>query len=319
MPASTCRRTSRRIAASSSERSARNGVTNAVPHPLHTLLLLANPLPIIRPRFTISRNSNQPFFPTTQRAACKAPRAKPSRLRAVCRSVMVSAAESNPISCVPGCAPARFELTSTRRDRAALLHLLDHLEQRAAGRIFLRGVVNLPGPRAIFRIAAPAAARPRPPDAENTFTPIEKFGTPHQADAALLDRRAGARRCRSSHPVVPTTTFTPIAASRSIFSTTAAGTENSTATSMPRKFSAVMPAPFALSSMSSRSGTSKPYSGASCSTRRPIFPYPTIARFDSCPPPRAFGGQKLLTIRCRSPTASASSLFAIRSSLVCAT
>src|SRR5579859_1251350 len=56
----------------------------------------------------ICRNSKTPCLPATHRAARKAPRAKPSRLRAVCRSVMVSAAESNPISCVPGCAPARF-------------------------------------------------------------------------------------------------------------------------------------------------------------------------------------------------------------------
>src|SRR5205807_4856937 len=46
----------------------------------------------------ISRNSKRPFFPTTQRAALSAPRAKPSRLRAVWRSAMVSAGESNPIS-----------------------------------------------------------------------------------------------------------------------------------------------------------------------------------------------------------------------------
>src|SRR6266849_2370300 len=58
----------------------------------------------------ISRNSKTPFLPASHRAARKAPRAKPSRLRAVCRSVMVSAAESKPTSCVPGCAPARLAL-----------------------------------------------------------------------------------------------------------------------------------------------------------------------------------------------------------------
>src|SRR5260370_25225047 len=63
----------------------------------------------------ISRNSKTPLLPTTQRAARSAPRAKPSRLRAVWRSVMVSAAESNPISCVPGCAPARLEAKPTTR------------------------------------------------------------------------------------------------------------------------------------------------------------------------------------------------------------
>ncbi len=61
----------------------------------------------------ISRNSNTPCLPLIHRSACNAPRAKPSRLRAVCRSVMVSADESKPISCVPGCAPARFEARLT--------------------------------------------------------------------------------------------------------------------------------------------------------------------------------------------------------------
>src|SRR2546427_246072 len=52
---------------------------------------------------------------TTQRAARSAPRAKLSRLRAVWRSVMVSAAESKPISCVPGCTPARLQPKFTAR------------------------------------------------------------------------------------------------------------------------------------------------------------------------------------------------------------
>src|SRR5262249_50676517 len=45
---------------------------------------------------TISRKSKNPFFPATHRAARRAPRANPSRLRAVCRMVMLSAAESKP-------------------------------------------------------------------------------------------------------------------------------------------------------------------------------------------------------------------------------
>ena len=62
-----------------------------------------------------------------QRAASSAPRAKPSRLRAVWRSVMVSAAESNPISCVPGCAPARLELMPTdRRGSACSISCTSH-------------------------------------------------------------------------------------------------------------------------------------------------------------------------------------------------
>ncbi len=46
----------------------------------------------------ISRNSYMPFFPTIHRAARSAPRANPSRLRAVWRSVMVSPGQSKPIS-----------------------------------------------------------------------------------------------------------------------------------------------------------------------------------------------------------------------------
>src|SRR5579864_8182235 len=48
---------------------------------------------------------------------------------------------------------------------------------------------------------------------------------------------------------------------------------------MPRKRSRVMPLPFSFSAISRRSETLKPYSGASCSTRWPILPYPMIARF----------------------------------------
>src|SRR6202521_2161650 len=63
----------------------------------------------------ISLNSKKPFLPTIHRAACRAPCANPSRLRAVCRSVIVSTAESKPISCVPGCVPARLALRLTCR------------------------------------------------------------------------------------------------------------------------------------------------------------------------------------------------------------
>jgi hypothetical protein len=50
----------------------------------------------------IDENSYKPFFPMIQRAARKAPRANPTRLRAVCVRRIVSASESNPISWVPG-------------------------------------------------------------------------------------------------------------------------------------------------------------------------------------------------------------------------
>ena len=50
----------------------------------------------------------------------------------------------------------------------------------------------------------------------------------------------------SSQPVVPITMFTPSAAMPSTFRGTAAGIEKSMATSMPRKFSAVMPSTFGV-------------------------------------------------------------------------
>src|ERR1019366_4559490 len=85
-----------------------------------------------------------------------------------------------------------------------------------------------------------------------------------------------ASRC-SSQPVVPITRLTPSAAIRSTLRSTAEGMEKSMATSMPRKFSGVMPSKTALLNSSSLSATVKPYSGASCSTSFPILPYPTIA------------------------------------------
>src|SRR2546430_12588429 len=57
------------------------------------LMIRRPPRSTLFPYTTLFR-SNSPFFPTTQRAARSAPRAKPSRLRAVWRSVMVSAARS---------------------------------------------------------------------------------------------------------------------------------------------------------------------------------------------------------------------------------
>ena len=52
----------------------------------------------------------------------------------------------------------------------------------------------------------------------------------------------------------------------------ASGTVNSMVACMPRQLSSVSPAPFLLVADVSRSLTSKPYSGASCSIMRPILP-----------------------------------------------
>ena len=63
---------------------------------------------------------------------------------------MVSAAESKPISCVPGCAPARLELVSMARSNPGGFHLFHQLEQCARRRVFLGDVMDLPGPGAVF-------------------------------------------------------------------------------------------------------------------------------------------------------------------------
>src|SRR5712692_5721975 len=119
-----------------------------------------------------SRNSKNPFLPITQRAAFSAPRAKPSRLRAVWRSVMVSAGESNPISCVPGRAPARFELTSIGRAYPALFISSTSLSSVPDGASFLaawwisHAQAPYSGWSASRRAASDATRR-------KTFTPAE--------------------------------------------------------------------------------------------------------------------------------------------------
>ena len=95
-------------------------------------------------------------------AAFNAPRAKPSRLRAVWRRVMVSAAESKPISCVPGCAPARLELTSIGA-RSRPFSSPRPASERSRRRILFCRVVDLPGPGAVFRLLTRAGARLRRP------------------------------------------------------------------------------------------------------------------------------------------------------------
>ncbi len=110
----------------------------------------ADAAPVRPSSFRISRNSNTPFFPAIQRAASSAPRANPSRLRAVWRSVMVSAGESKPISCVPVCPPARLELSVSEPVNPARADLFGELLQRAGGRIFLGGMVNFPAPGFVF-------------------------------------------------------------------------------------------------------------------------------------------------------------------------
>ena len=98
---------------------------------------------------------------------------------------------------------------------------------------------EFPTPTRRIPARRPAAARLPPPAAKKTFTPTEKLGLHTSADAVLLDNGAARGRGRSSQPVVPTTTGTPQRGDAlRRCSTTAAGMENSMATSMPAKFSA---------------------------------------------------------------------------------
>src|SRR5437016_5468057 len=105
---------------------------------------------------------------------------------------------------------------------------------------------------------------------------MEKFGL-HTRQPLCFSIAVFARPICSSHPVVPTTIGTPSAAMPSMFAGTTPGMENSIATSIPAKLTAVSPSPFALLNSSSFSATANSYSGASCSMSFPILPYPTMA------------------------------------------
>src|ERR1035437_10382420 len=153
---------------------------------------------------------------------------------------------------------------------ARLLHLFHQLQQGTRWRVFLRRVMDFPGPCAVCRLGRqqPRGFRHQ---AEEDVHADRKIGTPHQAGMVHLDR-----------PLHPIDVFqpaggayhqrTPGAAMPSTLPGTAAGMENSMATSTPAKFPAVRPAPPGLLNSSSLSATSKSYSGASCSMSLPIFP-----------------------------------------------
>src|SRR5271163_1941342 len=108
------------------------------------------------------------------------------------------------------------------------------------------------------------------------FTPTEKFAAQTSPVFAAATASRAPAIC-SNHPVVPTTVFTPSAASRRTFSGAAPGLLNSTATSTPHKLSSESPLPPALSFPENFASTTNPYSGASCSINFPILPHPTMA------------------------------------------
>src|SRR5208337_3765813 len=116
---------------------------------------------------------------------------------------------------------------------------------------------------------------------------MEKFGA---YTRAVLAAATALRTCGSwsYQPVVPQTVFTPNVARRRRFSGAAAGAVNSMAIAAPFNDSRESAAMLATSK---RARTSKPCSGASCSTRLPILPVPMIASgvLMGC----GSGGQKL--------------------------
>ena len=105
----------------------------------------------------------------------------------------------------------------------------------------------------------------------NTFTPREKLAaatTPMPASATSAFMRSSS----SFQPVVPTTAFRPMAASRGRLTSRASAVEKSIATSAAGRRAASIPSPFALLWMSSRSTTSQPYEPHSRSTVLPMRP-----------------------------------------------
>ena len=79
-----------------------------------------------------------------------------------------------------------------------------------------------------------------PPSAEKDSRP-RKNSRAHTSPVRFASTASRATGRCSSQPVVPTTEFTPAAASRRIFTGAATGVENSTATSTPRSVSRVKP------------------------------------------------------------------------------
>src|SRR6266478_2913848 len=144
-PASICRLIKTRRAGSSREPSRRKGVTSAVPVPVNMMLLLPF-FPQLN-SLRISRNSNSPFFPTTQRAARKTFAAA---RRVTKRDGVRGGIETDFMR-----AGMRTRAVGTQADRtvvAACSHLLRKFLQRPRRAVFLRGVVNFPAPGFVFPV-----------------------------------------------------------------------------------------------------------------------------------------------------------------------
>ena len=127
MPASICRRPSRRtagfveLAASGEGRDERRaGARKWRSHGFTSCIHLQSAVwPFATSNPSTSRIVNQPRRPFTHCAAVSAPRANAVRSRAVCVSVIVSAGPSKPTVWVPGIYPARVDETSIGRVKPA--------------------------------------------------------------------------------------------------------------------------------------------------------------------------------------------------------
>src|SRR5271156_674399 len=150
MPAPICRCTNRRSAFSSSERSWRNGVTIAVPHPVNispslasTLLQLVHNLPKIEKAFLAGHPAGRAQGSARKSLAAARGMADGDRIGRGIEAYLVRS----------GMRAAAAAAGVNRLGVALFFHLLNEGEQRSGGRILFRRVVNLPGPRAVLRLA----------------------------------------------------------------------------------------------------------------------------------------------------------------------
>src|SRR5580698_294645 len=149
IPAPIWRCTSRRSAFSSSERSRRNGVTSAVPHPVNirsslptTLLQLVHNLPKIEEAFLAGHPSRR-----AQRTAGKSFAAA----RGVAdRNRIGDGVEANLVR--SGIRAGTAAAGVNRSGVTLFFHPLDQCQQRSRRCILFRRMVNLPAPCAIFRL-----------------------------------------------------------------------------------------------------------------------------------------------------------------------
>ena len=208
MPASICRRASRRTPLRRARRCGVNGVTSAVPQPVNACRIVSS----VHHGVQDFQHSQPEHIPHREPALAalhpargleRAARECRDRSRAVWVSVIVSPGASKPMVCVPGMSPARVDETSiARRSRAraspsrSSSAVPDGASRLAA---WWASWIHAPKPR-----AAPAARAARSASARNRFTPSAKFGaatTPMPCASTLArgppPRAPAIRSCRS--------------------------------------------------------------------------------------------------------------------------